>query len=251
MPNAVPIVAFMVIVRNKKRVGYTYELTLKVKGEWIIQGEKKFVGGHIDVPEFSFGELDDLQDLDLAGIHDQFLKLELRANLAHGRNYSHRQLEAFDLCFDRFSGKSFRSWNSIPLHSRRRRCPTTAVVRPPPLPPLPIGVVDRAERSRHAPPQSPARVAHAPTSGETHSPAPPQTGSSECPESIPRRDPLAVTATEESPETPESVSRVCDNPFDLFLSRSGCLSSTPFSRCDPYTVIVLENPSLRYTGYLK
>ncbi|XP_014515219.1 uncharacterized protein LOC106773031 isoform X2 [Vigna radiata var. radiata] len=53
--------AFMVIVRNKKRVGYTYELTLKVKGEWIIQGEKKFVGGHIDVPEFSFGELDDLQ----------------------------------------------------------------------------------------------------------------------------------------------------------------------------------------------
>ncbi|RZC00432.1 hypothetical protein D0Y65_022667 [Glycine soja] len=53
--------AFMVIVRNKKRVGYTYELTLKVKGEWIIQGEKKFIGGHIDVPEFSFGELDDLQ----------------------------------------------------------------------------------------------------------------------------------------------------------------------------------------------
>ncbi|KAG5058979.1 hypothetical protein JHK87_000008 [Glycine soja] len=30
-------------------------------GEWIIQGEKKFVGGHIDVPEFSFGELDELQ----------------------------------------------------------------------------------------------------------------------------------------------------------------------------------------------
>ncbi|KOM54109.1 hypothetical protein LR48_Vigan10g000100 [Vigna angularis] len=53
--------AFMVIVRNKERVGYTYELTLKVKGEWIIQGEKKFVGGHIDIPEFSFGELDDLQ----------------------------------------------------------------------------------------------------------------------------------------------------------------------------------------------
>nr|KYP61327.1 hypothetical protein KK1_015814 [Cajanus cajan] len=51
----------MVIVRNKKRVGYTYELTLKVKGEWTIQGEKKFIEGHIDVPEFSFGELDDLQ----------------------------------------------------------------------------------------------------------------------------------------------------------------------------------------------
>ncbi|KAJ6747157.1 hypothetical protein OIU74_029596 [Salix koriyanagi] len=37
--------AFLVIVRNKKRVGYTYELTLKIK----------------DFPEFSFGELDDLQ----------------------------------------------------------------------------------------------------------------------------------------------------------------------------------------------
>ncbi|KAI4346296.1 hypothetical protein L6164_007209 [Bauhinia variegata] len=53
--------AFMVIVRNKKRVGYTYELTLKVKGEWIIREEKKLVMGHIDIPEFSFGELDDLQ----------------------------------------------------------------------------------------------------------------------------------------------------------------------------------------------
>lgn len=80
----------MVIVRNKKRVGYTYELTLKVKGmllqkisvsfplaifvtfirsttmymksgEWIIREEKKMVRGHIDIPEFSFGELDDLQ----------------------------------------------------------------------------------------------------------------------------------------------------------------------------------------------
>ncbi|KAI3443487.1 hypothetical protein Pfo_000152 [Paulownia fortunei] len=53
--------AFLVTVRNKKRVGYTYELTLKVKGEWHIGGEKKKMKGHIDVPEFSFGELDDLQ----------------------------------------------------------------------------------------------------------------------------------------------------------------------------------------------
>ncbi|KAL2229201.1 UNVERIFIED_CONTAM: hypothetical protein Sindi_1899800 [Sesamum indicum] len=53
--------AFLVTVRNKKRVGYTYELTLRVKGEWCIGGEKKNVKGHIDVPEFSFGELDDLQ----------------------------------------------------------------------------------------------------------------------------------------------------------------------------------------------
>lgn len=37
-------------------------------GEWIIRGDKKLVGGHIDVPEFSFGELDDSQvllDVDL------------------------------------------------------------------------------------------------------------------------------------------------------------------------------------------
>jgi hypothetical protein len=53
--------AFLVTVRNKKRVGYTYELTLKVKGEWTIREEKKMVKGHIDIPEFSFGELDDLQ----------------------------------------------------------------------------------------------------------------------------------------------------------------------------------------------
>ncbi|KOM41963.1 hypothetical protein LR48_Vigan04g216100 [Vigna angularis] len=58
---------------------------------------------------------------------------------------------------------------------------TTAAVRPPPLPPSPVGVVNRAERctqhrrsqrwkslrerSSHAPSPSPARVAHAPSSG--------------------------------------------------------------------------------------
>lgn len=30
-------------------------------GEWTIREEKKMVKGHIDIPEFSFGELDDLQ----------------------------------------------------------------------------------------------------------------------------------------------------------------------------------------------
>ncbi|MCD7467299.1 hypothetical protein HAX54_004643 [Datura stramonium] len=44
-----------------KRVGYTYELTIKVKGEWLVGDEKKVIKGHIDIPEFSFGELDDLQ----------------------------------------------------------------------------------------------------------------------------------------------------------------------------------------------
>ncbi|OIT03500.1 PREDICTED: uncharacterized protein LOC109225566 [Nicotiana attenuata] len=53
--------AFLVTVRNKKRVGYTYELTVKVKGEWLVGAEKKVVKGHIDILEFSFGELDDLQ----------------------------------------------------------------------------------------------------------------------------------------------------------------------------------------------
>lgn len=53
--------ALVVVVRNKKRVSFTYELSLKVKGEWVIQGNKKLLGGHIDVPEISFGELDDLQ----------------------------------------------------------------------------------------------------------------------------------------------------------------------------------------------
>lgn len=101
-------------VRNKKRVGYTYELNLKIKGlapaslsftftftctatphthshlhmhacihahflcrktnfneidwllpcilgEWTIREEKKKVKGHLEIPEFSFGELDDLQ----------------------------------------------------------------------------------------------------------------------------------------------------------------------------------------------
>ncbi|CAK9141831.1 unnamed protein product [Ilex paraguariensis] len=53
--------AFLVTVRKKKCVGYTYELTLRVKGEWFIGEEKKKIKGYIDLPEFSFGELDDLQ----------------------------------------------------------------------------------------------------------------------------------------------------------------------------------------------
>uniref|UniRef100_A0A7N0VKX4 Activator of Hsp90 ATPase AHSA1-like N-terminal domain-containing protein n=1 Tax=Kalanchoe fedtschenkoi TaxID=63787 RepID=A0A7N0VKX4_KALFE len=53
--------AYLVTVRNKKLVGYTYELSLKVKGEWTVKDEKKPLKGHIDVAEFSFGELDDLQ----------------------------------------------------------------------------------------------------------------------------------------------------------------------------------------------
>ncbi|KAK9741560.1 hypothetical protein RND81_03G113400 [Saponaria officinalis] len=53
--------AFLVTVRNKKRVGYTYELSLVVKGEWSVGGETKKVKGYLDIPEFSYGELDDLE----------------------------------------------------------------------------------------------------------------------------------------------------------------------------------------------
>lgn len=53
--------AFLVTVRNKKRVCYTYELTLRFKGEWSVNGQKEKIKGHLDFPEFSFGELDDLQ----------------------------------------------------------------------------------------------------------------------------------------------------------------------------------------------
>ncbi|XP_022850811.1 uncharacterized protein LOC111372661 [Olea europaea var. sylvestris] len=53
--------AFLVTVRNKKRVGYNYELTLRVNGEWTVGSERRKVKGHIDIPEFSLGELDDLQ----------------------------------------------------------------------------------------------------------------------------------------------------------------------------------------------
>ncbi|KAM5552609.1 hypothetical protein ABKV19_025035 [Rosa sericea] len=76
--------AFLVTVRNKKRVGYTYELTLKVKGEWITGEEKKMVKGQIDIPEFSYGELDDLQMEVLLGEEKDLLhqdKLQISQNL--------------------------------------------------------------------------------------------------------------------------------------------------------------------------
>ncbi|KAI0518953.1 hypothetical protein KFK09_006391 [Dendrobium nobile] len=53
--------AFLITVRNKNRVGYTYELTLRFEGEWSIKDQKEKIKGHVDIPEFSFGELDDLK----------------------------------------------------------------------------------------------------------------------------------------------------------------------------------------------
>ncbi|XP_021744136.1 uncharacterized protein LOC110710180 [Chenopodium quinoa] len=53
--------AYLVTVRNKKRVGYTYELTIDVKGEWQVGGENKKIKGYLEIAEFSYGELDDLE----------------------------------------------------------------------------------------------------------------------------------------------------------------------------------------------
>ena len=38
-----------------------YHNLYMISGEWTIRQEKKMVQGHIDIPEFSFGELDELQ----------------------------------------------------------------------------------------------------------------------------------------------------------------------------------------------
>lgn len=40
---------------------YAYFLANRIAGEWKIKDEDKKVKGHLDIPEFSFGELDDLQ----------------------------------------------------------------------------------------------------------------------------------------------------------------------------------------------
>ncbi|CAF1698559.1 hypothetical protein HID58_051223 [Brassica napus] len=72
--------AFLVTVRNKKRVGYTYELSLKVQGEWSFEEETKKVKGSLDVPEFSFGELDDLE-VDVKVSDDKELSQQLKQRI--------------------------------------------------------------------------------------------------------------------------------------------------------------------------
>ncbi|XP_062179143.1 uncharacterized protein LOC133883742 [Phragmites australis] len=81
--------AFLVTVRNKKRVGYTYELSLKFKGEWLIKEENKKVKGHLEIPEFSFGELEDLEvnirfsdDKDLSPDHKAQIRKDLKSFLS-------------------------------------------------------------------------------------------------------------------------------------------------------------------------
>ncbi|CAL9059465.1 uncharacterized protein LOC135625880 [Musa acuminata AAA Group] len=91
--------AFLVTVRNKKRVGYTYEVTIKFKGDWLIQKENKKIKGHLDIPEFSFGELEDLQiqirlseDKDLSTDDKMKICNDLRLFLAPIR----KKLEVFE-----------------------------------------------------------------------------------------------------------------------------------------------------------
>ncbi|KAF2582560.1 hypothetical protein F2Q68_00000889, partial [Brassica cretica] len=72
--------AFLVTVRNKKRVGYTYELSLKVQGEWSFEEDMKKVKGSLDIPEFSFGELDDLE-VDVKLSDDKELSQQLKQRI--------------------------------------------------------------------------------------------------------------------------------------------------------------------------
>ncbi|KAL5200749.1 hypothetical protein ABZP36_021952 [Zizania latifolia] len=81
--------AFLVTVRNKRRVGYTYELGLKFKGEWLIKEESKKVKGYLDIPEISFGELEDLEvqislrdDKDLSSENKAQITKDLKSFLA-------------------------------------------------------------------------------------------------------------------------------------------------------------------------
>lgn len=53
--------ASVVTVRNKKRIGYSYEIALKFQGEWLIEEEMKQIQGTINVPEASYGDLEDMQ----------------------------------------------------------------------------------------------------------------------------------------------------------------------------------------------
>ncbi|KAH9305409.1 hypothetical protein KI387_009813, partial [Taxus chinensis] len=53
--------ASLVTVRNKKRVGYSYEIGLAFQGEWLIQEGTKKIKGSLKIPEASYGDLDDMQ----------------------------------------------------------------------------------------------------------------------------------------------------------------------------------------------
>ncbi|KAG6556943.1 hypothetical protein Mapa_001358 [Marchantia paleacea] len=53
--------ATLVTVRKKKRVGYSFEITIKFDGEITSSGEPKNLEGSVKLLEAAYGELDDLQ----------------------------------------------------------------------------------------------------------------------------------------------------------------------------------------------
>ncbi|OAE23004.1 hypothetical protein AXG93_1231s1170 [Marchantia polymorpha subsp. ruderalis] len=53
--------ATLVTVRKKKRVGYSFEITIKFNGEITSSGEPKNLEGSVKLLEAAYGELDDLQ----------------------------------------------------------------------------------------------------------------------------------------------------------------------------------------------
>ncbi|GLJ11221.1 hypothetical protein SUGI_0147470 [Cryptomeria japonica] len=53
--------ASMVTVRNKKRIGYSYEISLRFQGKWLINEGMKEINGSLKIPEASFGDLEDMQ----------------------------------------------------------------------------------------------------------------------------------------------------------------------------------------------
>ncbi|CAM6105523.1 unnamed protein product [Calypogeia fissa] len=53
--------ATLVTVRKKKRVGYTFDISIKFKAELQSSGEAKNLEGTLNVIEATYGELDDLQ----------------------------------------------------------------------------------------------------------------------------------------------------------------------------------------------
>ena len=53
--------ASVVTVHNKKLIGDSYEIALKFQGEWLIEEEMKQIQGTSNVPEASFGDLEDMR----------------------------------------------------------------------------------------------------------------------------------------------------------------------------------------------
>eukprot|EP00252_Welwitschia_mirabilis_P017560 TRINITY_DN3889_c0_g1_i1.p1 TRINITY_DN3889_c0_g1~~TRINITY_DN3889_c0_g1_i1.p1 ORF type:complete len:208 (+),score=50.05 TRINITY_DN3889_c0_g1_i1:252-875(+) len=53
--------ATVVTVRNKKRIGYSFDISLKFKGEWLVNDGSKEFQGTLKVPEASYGDLEEME----------------------------------------------------------------------------------------------------------------------------------------------------------------------------------------------